>query len=148
MVSTSPMVSVKVLANFMMTWNFISNWCHTLYSLQVYWTKENINSEQFCVCHIILSVIPIPWPSNDCVSFPFSTTVVPSNIRIINGYITVEPAHEPSQQHRQHPILNSTAVATVPSATLLLSGMASLFWSLLWPSWPPAHTILTRTQFF
>ncbi|XP_032884447.1 metalloprotease TIKI2 [Amblyraja radiata] len=63
-----------------------------------------------------------------------STTVVPSNIRIINGYITVEPAHEPSQQHRQHPILNSTAVVTVPSATLLLSGMASLFWSLLWPS--------------
>uniref|UniRef100_UPI00398E598C metalloprotease TIKI2-like n=1 Tax=Pristiophorus japonicus TaxID=55135 RepID=UPI00398E598C len=60
-----------------------------------------------------------------------STTVMPSNIRIINGYITVEPAHEPSHQKEQHPILNSASMATVLSATALLYGV---IWSLLWPS--------------
>ncbi|XP_062920377.1 metalloprotease TIKI2 [Mobula hypostoma] len=63
-----------------------------------------------------------------------STTIVPSNIRIINGYITVEPAREPSHRQKQHPIFNSTATATVPSATALISGVVCLIWNLLWPS--------------
>ncbi|XP_041064594.1 metalloprotease TIKI2 isoform X2 [Carcharodon carcharias] len=63
-----------------------------------------------------------------------STTVMPSNIRIINGYITVEPAHEPSHQKEQYPVLNSATMATAPSATVLLCGVVCLIWSLLWPS--------------
>ncbi|XP_048458361.1 metalloprotease TIKI2-like [Rhincodon typus] len=63
-----------------------------------------------------------------------STTVMPSNIRIINGYITVEPAHEPSHQKEQRPTLNTASMATAPSATVLFGGVVCLIWSLLWPS--------------
>ncbi|XP_072430354.1 metalloprotease TIKI2-like [Chiloscyllium punctatum] len=63
-----------------------------------------------------------------------STTVTPSNIRIINGYITVEPAHERSHQKEQRPTFNTASVATTSSATVLLGGVVCLIWSLLWPS--------------
>uniref|UniRef100_A0A4W3JUM7 Metalloprotease TIKI n=2 Tax=Callorhinchus milii TaxID=7868 RepID=A0A4W3JUM7_CALMI len=60
-----------------------------------------------------------------------STTVLPSNIRIINGYITVEPTVEPAHRKEHWPVIPSATGITSPPATALLYGLAFLIRILL-----------------